>query len=110
MCPRTKSPERELRFRGTFAPWERMVRELSLHGTFAPMEFSLLRSDCSKNFCSLEHAPVPVVLHYFASVISEVAILNTVYGELQLMHTNSRVIARWRQWMFFSEHTVYSYR
>jgi len=43
-------------FRGTFAPGERIVQELSFHGTFAPLdlELSLLRSECSKNFHSME--------------------------------------------------------
>ena len=40
----------ELSFRGTFAPGE----QLSFHGTFAPVELSLLRSECSKNFRSME--------------------------------------------------------
>ena len=43
----------------TFAPVERKVQELSFHGTFAPQErmfqeLSLLRSECSKNFRSME--------------------------------------------------------
>ena len=44
----------ELSFSGTFAPGERKVQELSFHGTFAPVELSLLRSECSKNFRSME--------------------------------------------------------
>jgi len=44
----------ELSFRGTFVPGEREVQELSFHETFAPLKLSLLRSECSKNFRSME--------------------------------------------------------
>ena len=47
-------PPVELSFRGTFAPGERKVQEISFHGTFSPLELSLLRSECSKNFRSVE--------------------------------------------------------
>jgi len=46
---------------GTFAPQERMFQELSFHGTFAPLELSLLSSECSKNFRSME--PVEPSFH-----------------------------------------------
>ena len=39
---------------GTFAPQEQMFQELSFHGTFAPLELLLLRSECSRNFRSIE--------------------------------------------------------
>jgi len=44
----------ELSFRGTFVPGEREVQELSFHETFAPLKLSLLMSECSKNFRSME--------------------------------------------------------
>ena len=55
----------ELLFHGTFAPRERKVQELSFHGTFAPLELSLLSSECSKNFSSMEltFAPLELSLH-----------------------------------------------
>jgi len=44
----------ELSLHGTFARGEQKDKELSFHGTFAPLELSLLRSECSKNFRSME--------------------------------------------------------
>jgi len=49
--PGAKSPERELSL-----PWNFRSVEHLLLGTFAPVELSFLRSECSKNFCSMEHS------------------------------------------------------
>jgi len=49
-----KDHRENFRSRGTFAPGDRKVQELSFYGTFAPVELSLLRSECSKNFRSME--------------------------------------------------------
>ena len=52
--PGAKTPQMELSFPGTLAPVKRKVQKLSIHRTYAHTELSLLRSECPKNFLSLE--------------------------------------------------------